>query len=397
MNPNPPSPTKLSLYAQLVNQHLDRNEFNKIVKRHHADKYCKKFDSWSQLVWMIFCHLSSCSSIRDISNVMHSITGNINHLGLSRAPSKSSVAYQNKNRTWEIFKDYYYTLLARLGQQQRARKYLKNMEAGIKLLDSSTVTLSLSAFPWACYTHEKGAIKLHTKLDMDKKIPEYLHITDGKTTDSKAAFQLPVSKGEIIVADRGYQDFNLLRFWDSNKAFFVIRHRQDLQFDSRAEFDLPEGSHQEILKDEIIFLSYKGSAEKYPKELRRVVIYVEGKQHAIELLTNNFEWDANVISALYKDRWYIESFFKTVKQLLHIKTFLGTSLNAVFSQIWTAMIAILLLYYLKRKAHYPWHMSNLVAFLRINLFVKIDLWTWLNKPFHPPREDSLTLKQGGLF
>ncbi|MEG1508192.1 MAG: transposase [Akkermansia sp.] len=164
-----------------------------------------------------------------------------------------------------------------------------------------------------------------------------------------------------------------MRFWDSKKAFFVVRHRLDLQFDSRSEIELPDVGEEHILKDEIIFLKNKPTLEKYPKELRRVVVFVEGKEHAIELLTNNFTWDSSVVAALYKDRWYIESFFKSVKQLLHIKSFVGTSPNAVLTQIWTAMIAILLISYLKTKASYKWQLSNLVAFLRMNMFVKIDL------------------------
>ncbi|MEG2586453.1 MAG: IS4 family transposase, partial [Akkermansia sp.] len=267
---------------------------------------------------MLFCQLGGCHSIRDISNVLRSITGNINHLGVSTAPSKSTIAYQNTHRSWKVFRDYYYVLRQRLGQQRGNWHGLANIGAKIKLLDSSTITMSLSAFPWAHYTHEKGAVKLHTLLDLDMQVPDFIHITDGKHTDAKSAFEIPISKGEVIVADRGYQDFELLRFWDSKKAFFVVRHRLDLQFDSRSEIELPDVGEEHILKDEIIFLKNKPTLEKYPKELRRVVVFVEGKEHAIELLTNNFTWDSSVVAALYKDRWYIESFFKSVKQLLHI-------------------------------------------------------------------------------
>ncbi|MEG1071829.1 MAG: transposase [Akkermansia sp.] len=171
----------------------------------------------------------------------------------------------------------------------------------------------------------------------------------------------------------------------------------DLQFDSRSEIELPDVGEEHILKDEIIFLKNKPTLEKYPKELRRVVVFVEGKEHAIELLTNNFTWDSSVVAALYKDRWYIESFFKSVKQLLHIKSFVGTSPNAVLTQIWTAMIAILLISYLKTKASYKWQLSNLVAFLRMNMFVKIDLWQWVNNPFHKPPDSFVILEQGVLL
>ncbi|MEG2810643.1 MAG: IS4 family transposase, partial [Akkermansia sp.] len=216
---NPPSAKNLNLYAQLVKELLNRHEFQNIVTKHQANKYSKKFDAWSQLIWMLFCQLGGCHSIRDISNVLRSITGNINHLGVSTAPSKSTIAYQNTHRSWKVFRDYYYVLRQRLGQQRGNWHGLANIGAKIKLLDSSTITMSLSAFPWAHYTHEKGAVKLHTLLDLDMQVPDFIHITDGKHTDAKSAFEIPISKGEVIVADRGYQDFELLRFWDSKKAF----------------------------------------------------------------------------------------------------------------------------------------------------------------------------------
>ncbi len=387
---------KLSVFAQLVNNVIDKSEIYRIAKKHDTDKYCQQYDTWSQFIWLLFAHLGNCRSIRDISHALESITGNINHLNMQSAPSKSTVAYQNKNRSYKVFQDIYYNLYETLGQQLGKRKFAPRLERRIKLLDSSTVTLALKAFSWAKYTSEKGAIKIHTLLDFEQDMPSYVHISDGKVGDNTAAYDIPVSKDMVIVADRGYQDFALLKHWDSKKAHFVVRHKQDILFETIREDDLDDVEDQDILKDEVIHMTGPES-KKYTEILRRVVVYNEEHQYAVELLTNDFMSEARVISALYKNRWYIESFFKNVKQLLKIKTFFGTSENAVLSQIWVALCAILLLTYLKQKAQYKWHLSNLVVFLRMNIFVKIDIWCWLDKPFTPKIHYDDTPRQGLLF
>ncbi len=266
----------------------------------------------------------------------------------------------------------------------------------IKLLDSTTITLALKAFSWAQYTKEKGAIKIHTLLDFEQDTPSYAYITDGKVGDNTAAYEIPVNKGMIIVADRGYQDFDLLKHWDSNGAHFVVRHKCDIDFESIIEHELSDDEDQDILKDETVRMVGPHSSD-YKEVIRRVVVYNDEHQYSVELLTNDFMSEARVIADLYKSRWYIESFFKNVKQLLKIKTFLGTSTNAVFSQIWVAMCAILLLTYMKIKAAYRWSLSNLVVSLRMNLFVKIHIWDWLNEPVHPKILYEEEPAQGLLF
>jgi hypothetical protein len=253
-------------------------------------------------------------------------------------------------------------------------------------------------FDWAKYKTAKGAVKLHTLLDYDGNLPAYVNITNGKTADNKGAYDIPLLKGSVIVADRFYNDFSLLNIWDSSGVFFVIRHKENLKFTSKKELELPENRHQHILKDEIIELSEQASRKKYKGKLRRVAVWDEENHQVIELITNQMTWTANTISQLYKSRWQIEIFFREIKQLLHIKSFIGTSENAVMIQIWTALITILILKFLKQIAKYNWHLSNLVAFLRLNLFVKIDLYKWLNKPY----EDDVGKKtekyiQGVLF
>jgi len=343
---------------------------------------------------MLFCQFAKSQSTRDISNGLRSATGNLNHLGVQIAPSKSSISYQNKRRDWTLFKDLYYSLYESLGQHTGFKQTKFKIKSKIFLLDSTTISLCLSVFDWAKYKTAKGAVKMHTLLDYDGNLPAYINITDGKTADNKGAYDIPLIKQSVIVADRFYNDFHLLNVWDSNDVFFVIRHKENLQFTSIKELELPENKQQHILKDEIIRLS---KSEKYKGKLRRVAVWNEEHQCEIELITNNLKWFANTISELYKSRWQVEIFFREIKQLLHIKSFIGTSENAVLIQIWTALITILLLKYLKAKAKYGWHLSNLIAFIRLNLFVKIELQLWLDKPFEPPPEIKQQVKQGVLF
>lgn len=387
----------LSLFSQIVSK-LDRNLFGKLVTKHQTDKHQKGFTSWTHLISMLFCQFAKSQSVRDISNGLRSATGNLNHLGVNRAPSKSNISYQNKHRSWELFRDYYFVLLEQLGQQARFKQVKFRIKSKIFLLDSTTISLCLSLFDWARYKTTKGAVKMHTMLDFDGNLPAYVNISDGKTADNKGAKDIPLLRGSVIVADRFYNDFSLLHIWDSKGVFFVIRHKENLQFDVVKELDLPEKRHQHLLIDQIIELKNESSKEKYPEQLRRVVIWDDVNQQKIELITNHTKWAASTIAELYKSRWQVEIFFREIKQLLHIKSFIGTSENAVLIQIWTALITILILKALKAMSKYNWHLSNLVAFIRLNLFVKIELQRWLDRPFEEDRPPPTSnILQGVLF
>ena len=386
----------ITLFSQIISK-LDRTKFNKLVKDKQTDKHCKGYNSWTHLVSMLFCQFAKSQSVRDISNGLRSATGNLNHLGISSAPSKSTISYQNKNRTHELFKAYYFHLFESLGQHPKFKQVKFRIKTKIFLLDSTTISLCLSIFDWAKYKTAKGAVKMHTLLDFDGNLPAYVNITDGKTADNKGAYDIPLLKGSVVVADRFYNDFPLLNVWDSKGVIFVIRHKENLQYVSLKENELPENYNQHILKDEIIELKSDVSKNKYPKKLRRVSVWNEEKNQVIELITNQFNWSPNTISELYKSRWQVEIFFRDIKQLLHIKSFIGTSENAVMTQIWTALITILILKALKAQSIFEWHLSNLVAFIRLNLFVKIDLQKWLNKPFEEHIDPPPISIQGVLF
>lgn len=388
--------TNLNLFSQIISK-LDRSSFKKVVSEKNTDKHQKGFNSWTHLITMLFCQFAKTQSVRDISNGLRSATGNLNHLGIQRAPSKSTISYQNKNRDWTLFRDYYYQLLSHLGQQAGFKQVKFRIKSKIFLLDSSTISLCLSLFDWAKYKTSKGAIKLHTLLDYDGNLPSYVNITDGKTADNKGAYDIPLLKGSVIVADRFYNDFSLLNIWDSNDVYFVVRHKENIKYKTIKENDLPEDRHQNILKDEIIELTGIQSKKKYPKRLRRVAVWNDENKQVIEIITNQITWTANTISELYKSRWQIEIFFREIKQLLHIKSFIGTTENAVMIQVWTALITILVLKVLKAIAKFGWQLSNLVAFIRLNLFVKIDLQKWLDKPFEEPPPKKEIVIQGVLF
>lgn len=387
---------KINLFSQIISK-LDRSSFNSLVKNRETDKHQKGFNSWTHLVSMLFCQFAKSQSVRDISNGLKSATGNLNHLGIQKAPSKSTISYQNKHRDWQLFKDYYFKLLSRLGQQMNVKQTKFRIKSKIFLLDSSTISLCLSLFDWAKYKTNKGAVKMHTLLDYDGNLPAYVNITDGKTADNKGAYDIPLLANSVIVADRYYNDFTLLNVWDSNSVYFVVRHKENLSFKTVKENELPDNRHQHVLKDEIIEFTGVQSKRNYPKKLRRVAIWDDENKQVIELITNQMSWKANTISELYKSRWQIEIFFREIKQLLHIKSFIGTSENAVMIQIWTAIITILVLKYLKALARFGWRLSNLVAFIRLNLFVKIDLQKWLDHPFEEPPNNNLKVIQGTLF
>ena len=375
----------ITLFAQAIGK-LPKENIRKIIRQAKTDKHCKGYNTWSQFISMMFCQFSGCDSVRDISNGLNSANGNLNHLSISRAPSKSTVAYQNAHRDSKVFRDIYYEMYRYFGQQAQWERGKFRFKMPIKLLDSSTVTLTMSLYEWAHYTTKKGAVKMHTLLDYDSLLPEFVNITDGKCGDNKAAFDIPVTPHSVVVADRGYCDFALLNDWDSNNVFFVVRHKDNLLYSRIKELDLPGKRAQNVLIDEIIELDGTQAKRKYPKRMRRIAVWNDEHDYVVQLLTNNFKLAASTIAELYKARWQIEIFFRSIKLLLKIKSFIGTSCNAVETQIWTAMATMLLLCWLKYVAKYKWALANLVVSLRLNTFTKIDLEKWLNEPFTPPPE-----------
>jgi hypothetical protein len=330
---------------------------------------------------MLFLQLSGVNSLRDISNGLRSAEGDLNHLGISRSPAKSTLSSQNKVRDAKVFEEIYFMLLNRLEPSlQHRRAYARRIRRKVKILDSSIIPLCLELFEWAKFRTKKGAIKLHAVLDYDNCLPSYANITDGKTSDIKVARSILFPPGSIAVMDRAYVDFKWLNELDSKGVFFVTRIKENTSFEI-VEDRRTKGRDDSIQADWNVRLTGATAGSNYPGLLRIVTVHDERKGQDIQLLTNHLNWTAENVGELYRSRWAIESFFKQVKQLFRVKTFVGTTANAVRIQLWTALIAILLLEYLQNKAKYAWSKSNLISFLRLNLYNKIEMWQWLHKPF----------------
>lgn len=366
-----------SLFSQLVKL-FDRNKFYRLVSKHQAERYSKGFDSWDQFISMLFCQLAQAKSLREISGGLSSCMGKLRHLGMKDAPKKSTLSYANANRPWKMYQDLFYDTLdfCRMTTTQKHKFRFKNK---LLSLDSTTISLCLSLFPWAKFRQTKGAVKLHLLLDHDGYLPTFAYITNGKKHDVTIARRVPLAKGSIVAMDRGYNDYSLFSYWTANGIYFVTRLKENADYIVIEDRKPPQ--NRNILADQIIRFSGINAKKRCPHTLRRVVVWDDEKKREIVLLTNHMEFGATTISAIYKDRWQIELFFKAIKQNLKIKTFVGTSENALYIQIWTALIAILLIKYLKFKATFNWSLSNLVALLRWNLFTYKDLWKWIDQPF----------------
>ena len=391
--------TNLTLFAQIL-QLIPRDVFRKCVEKYQTNKHNKGIDTWTHFVAMMFCHLGKATSIRDIVFGLRSMTGNANHVGITRKiPSRSSISYINEHRIWHFFRELYFELKVYYQNEPGLlqRKMFHDIPRKIYLLDSTVISVCLKIFDWAVYRQEKGAIKLHTMLDYDGCIPSYVYMTAARQNDQRHAHYMNLPKSSVVVMDRGYQSFEMYRTWADRDIFFVTRLKSNIQHIRVQEFGLPEGEDEHILVDEEIELTEESSKEAYRSTLRRVVVYDAVNKVKIELLTNNFSWTAATVAELYKQRWNIEIFFKELKQHLKIKSFIGINENAMWVQIWTAMIAMLLLKVLKQRAKYGWHLSNLVTFLRINLFVKIGLQRWLDEPFYQPEDAVQQVFQLNLF
>jgi hypothetical protein len=367
-----------SIFSQLL-AIFSRGEFEIAVRRHRAEHAAKGFDCWTQFVAMLFCQLGRVHSLREICGGLASVEGKLQHLGVGRAPVRSTLSYANAHRPAALFEDIFYGLLGRCQALVGPRKFcFKNK---LYSLDATVIDLCLSVFDWAKFRRAKGAIKLHLLLDHDGYLPTYCLMTEGRVHEINVARTLELPAGAVLVIDRGYVDYLWLDQLDAKGVFFVTRLKDNAVFSVEAKLSLPKGR---ILADEVILVPGSGKSLNPARVLRRVVVWDEVNEREILLLTNNFKLAAATIAALYKERWQIELFFKAIKQNLKIKTFVGTSANAVRIQIWTALIAILLLKYLQMRSRLKWSLSNLVALLRLNLFVHRDLWKWVDEPYESP-------------
>ena len=380
-----------SMFSQILKL-VPRVDFERLVQKTGAERGAKGLSSWSQFVAMLFCQLGRAHSLREIEGGLKSCEGKLSHLGIE-ATARSSLSYANAHRPWQLFENVFYELLERVrGSVALPRKFrFKNK---LVSLDSTVIDLCLSMYDWAKFRRTKGAVKLHLVLDHDGYLPCFGVITDGGVHDVKVAQQLSFAPGTVVVDDRGYNDYGLFGRWTAQGVFFVTRLKDNAQYEVVEAHAPPQ--NRGILCDQTIRLTGLGAQEKCPHLLRRVEAVREDTGETLVFLTNHHKLGASTIAAIYKDRWSIELFFKALKQNLKIKTFVGTSPNAVKTQIWCALISMLLLRYLQLRSRFGWSLSNLVALLRMNLFTHRDLEAWLNEPFGVPPDPASTAQQGTL-
>jgi hypothetical protein len=359
---------------------IPRIEFERLVSETGAEYRAKGLSSWSQFVGMLFCQLGRAHSLREIEGGLMSCEGKLDHLGIE-APKRSTLSYANSHRPWELFEKVFYGLYEKVAAKVTGKRKFR-FKNKLVSLDSTTIDLCLSMYDWAHYMRTKGAVKLHLVLDHDGYLPRFAVITDGKVSDIEIARQLDFAPGTIVVEDRGYTDYALYQRWNDRGVYFVSRLRANAKFETVEERPVPAQGN--VVKDQIIRLTDKYARKNCRHLLRRVEAIHEQTGEILVFVTNHRRLAASSIAAIYKDRWQIELFFKALKQNLKIKTFVGTSANAVRTQIWTALIAMLLLRYLQLCSRFGWSLANLVALLRMNLFTHRDLMAWLDRPFAVP-------------
>jgi len=368
-----------SIFGQIL-QIFPKVEFYKAVLETGSERGAKGFTCWEQFASMLFCQIGHAHSLREICGGLASVFGKIKHLGIYASPKRSTLSYANKHRPWQLYEKIFYQMLGRCQTLAAGRKKFR-FKNRLLSLDATMIPLCASLFDWAKYKQTKGAVKLHLLLDHEGYLPVFASVTEGTAREFSVARGLSFPAGSILAVDRGYIDYALFRKWTDEKVYFVTRERTGANFKVVEDRSVP--GERNILKDQMIELVEYASRKKYPYLLRRIEVWDKEQERVIVLITNHHEFGATTISSIYKDRWQIEIFFKTIKQNLRIKTFVGTSSNALMIQIWTALIAILVLKYLKFRSSFGWSLSNLVAMLRYNLFAYRDLWIWIDNPFEP--------------
>lgn len=328
--------------------------FSSCTNMYRADKGCSKYKTYDQFVALTFGQLYKCHTLSDISTGIGVSETFISDLGLEQSPARSTMSDGNRKRDWRVFESLYFRLLSHYKSvlKKHHKSYIVEEIKGksIKLIDSTTISLCLSMFDWAKFRTAKGGAKIHTCLDVDLMLPDVVNISEAKLHDRYGLGQYIFPKNTIIVEDRAYFDFLLMLNRIAADNVFVTRIKSNTVYETVEELDLPDGENEHIVKDEIIRLtSFKAVECGISKQnLRLVHVYKEDENKIIEIITNQLEWEALTISELYRKRWDIEQFFKALKQNLQVKTFVGTSENAVKSQIYIALTTYLLLELIRR-------------------------------------------------
>lgn len=382
-----------TVFSQLMD-FIPMYEFNLCVKRYNGNYKIQTFTAWNHYLCMAFSQLTGRESLRDLDVCLNAMKHRLYHMGFRCKIARSTIAYNNENRDWRIFADFAQILI------QKASRLYADEEFGVELsetvyaLDSSTIDLCLSVFPWAKFRKAKGAVKLHTLLNLRGSIPSFIRITDGKVHDVNILDELLVEPGSYYVMDRGYLDFVRLFKMNQSLSFFVIRSKKNFSF--RRVYSHPVDKSTGLQCDQTIRLTGIQTRKKYPEFLRRIKYHDCEKNKTLVFLTNNFSVDALSITKLYKCRWQIELFFKWVKQHLKIKAFYGTSENAVKLQIWIAISVYVLVAIVKKELNLEMNLYTILQILSVASFEKVPLLELLTKE-QCKNENNNSCKQLMLF
>ena len=372
---------------------FSRYEFQKAVLETGTEYHSRGFSSWNHFVAMLFGQLSGQDSLRGIEAGLATQSAMLYHTGI-RPIHRSTLAYANKHRSHELFKKIFLAMLSKC--QAIAPRHKFRFKNPLYSIDATIISLCLSLYDWAKFRTAKGAIKLHVKLNHSGYLPSFMVMTAGKVHETQIAPSIPLEKGDVAIFDKGYTDFSWYKSLDDKGVFFVTRIKRNAHYRVTERKDILYQS-KNIYSDQIVGLKGFYSKQRYPQRLRRVRSKDPDTGKIITILTNNFTWSAKTIAKIYKERWQIELFFKSIKQQLKVKSFVGTSKNALLSQLWVALITYLLLSYLKFKSRFSWSLYTLCSILPANIFARRNLWDWLNAPFNersnaPPEMLQLEFK-----
>jgi hypothetical protein len=356
-----------TVFKQLL-QHLPRYEFNLCVQRYRGEYWAKSFSTFDQFLCLAYAQMAGRESLWDIETCLNSHWEKLYHIGFRGDVSHTTLADVNERRDWRIFRDFGHVLIGMVQRLYQSDTIAVELTQPLYAFDSTTIDLCLSLFPWAEFRKTKAAVKMHTLIDLRGPIPTWVTITTGKVHDVRMLDQLPVEKDAIYAMDRGYVDFARLYSINKQGAFFVVRAKDNLK--CKRLYSNPKNKEAGVRADQIITLMTQKSKKGYPERLRRVSYIDKERNKRLVFLTNNFEIPAETVAAVYKQRWQVELFFKWIKQHLRIKSFVGTSVNAVKSQIWVALCIYLLVAITKKKLGIPCSLYTFLQILEGNLFEK---------------------------
>lgn len=366
-----------TIFSQLMS-YLPKYEFNKCVSRYKGNYKVQNFKCWDQFLCMAFAQITFRGSLRETITCLHAMRNKTYHMGFHGKISKSTLADANENRDWRIYADLAQLMIHEARTLYRDSDFGVDLEETVYALDSSTIDLCLSLFPWASFRKKKGAVKLHTLLDLRGNIPSFIKITDGKVHDVNILDGLIPEAGSFYIMDRAYLDFKRLYNFQMFSSFFVIRSKVNLKF--RRIYSRPVDKSTGLRCDQTVALTGFYPAKDYPDKLRRIKYYDCATQKTLTFLTNNFNLPALTITQLYKSRWQIELFFKWIKQHLKIKSFYGTSENAVKTQIWIAIIIYLLVAIVKKQLKVPVTLYTFLQILSVTVFEQTPILQVVTNP-----------------